>query len=90
MYISGVPFAYELEERSSIINKLLFKRDSQRNFEAVKWAVNNGALLGEQGGGVPLLNAIDKNNKQAAILLLSFGANPNDRGIPVSNPSLFI
>ena len=82
-YVSGVPFVKGGAADTSVLNKLLFNDAATANNAAVKWAVEMGAPLGEQNGGIPLLNAVERGNKQAAVLLLSLGADPNLLGISV-------
>mgnify|MGYP002387045541 CR=1 FL=1 len=62
-----------LLSKSSILNKLLYKE----KLDELRFAVENDAYLGEQLGGIPLLNAIRMKNHEAAELFLSFGADPN-------------
>jgi len=80
---TGLTFTDSSETDVSVVNKLLLEEG--RNFDAVKWAVEQGAPLGKQAGGIPLLNAIAKDHKLAAVLLLSLGADPNSQAISVEN-----
>jgi len=71
----GAKFSDKLKnDYASPLNVLI---ENERNIEAVKWAVENGAYLGEQPGGIPLLNAVSTQDKGIVELLLSLGADPN-------------
>jgi len=62
-----------LEQPSTVLNELIEEQD----LDAINWAVENGACLGIQPGGIPLLNAICVQDYEITKFLLSFGADPN-------------